>query len=203
MVSSFLKLLEQKYNGELDATAQKYIHFAVDGADRMKHLINDLLEYSRTGTNTDIPADTNMNEVMQEVMMVLHNSIREQHAVVEVDPLPVLHNTSKIQMFQLMQNLISNALKYHSERKPIIKIGARLVDESWVFSIKDNGIGIDPKFADKIFIIFQRLHNKTEFSGTGIGLSICKKIVEKHGGKIWVESTPGEGSIFYFSIPKR
>ena len=203
MVSSFLKLLEQKYKGELDATAQKYIHFAVDGSDRMKRLINDLLEYSRTGTNTDIAEDTNMNEVMQEVMMVLHNSIREQHAVVEVDRLPVLHNTSKIQMFQLMQNLISNALKYHSERKPLIKIGARLAGEAWVFSIKDNGIGIDPKFAEKIFIIFQRLHSKTEFSGTGIGLSICKKIVEKHGGKIWVESTPGKGSTFYFSIPKR
>jgi len=203
MVSSFLKLLEQKYKDELDETAQKYIHFAVDGSDRMKQLINDLLEYSRTGTNTDIATDTNMNEVMQEVLMVLHNSIREQHAAVEVEGLPVLHNTSKIQMFQLMQNLISNALKYHSERKPLIKIGARVVDAAWVFSIQDNGIGIDPKYADKIFIIFQRLHSKTEFSGTGIGLSICKKIVEKHGGKIWVESTPGNGSTFYFSIPKR
>lgn len=203
MVSSFLKLLEQKYKTQLDETGEKYIHFAVDGADRMKKLIMDLLEYSRTGTNKDIAADTDMNVVMTEVLGVLNTSIKEQNAVVKVGSLPVLPNTSKIQMFQLMQNLLGNALKYHGDNPPLVKINARESAVGWTFSIQDNGIGIDPKFSDKIFIIFQRLHSRNEFSGTGIGLSICKKIVEKHGGKIWVESEPGKGSTFYFSIPNR
>ena len=203
MVSSFLKLLEQKYQPQLDDTAGKYIHFAVDGADRMKGLINDLLEYSRTGTNKDVAADTDMNEVMGEVMNVMKSAIEECQAVVEIAPLPVLAGTSKLQMFQLMQNLLGNSLKYRSDKIPVIKVGVTDEGSQWVFSVSDNGIGFDQKFSEKIFIIFQRLHNKNEFSGTGIGLSICKKIVEKHNGKIWVHSTPGEGSTFYFSIPKK
>ena len=203
MVSSFLKLLEQKYQPLLDDTATKYIHFAVDGAQRMKSLINDLLEYSRTGTNKDIAADTDMNEVMGEVMNIMQSAIAEHQAVVEIAPLPVLAGTSKLQMFQLMQNLLGNSLKYRSDKKPVIKIDVADEGSEWVFSVSDNGIGFDQKFSEKIFIIFQRLHNKNEFSGTGIGLSICKKIVEKHNGKIWVHSTPDEGSIFYFSIPKQ
>ncbi|MCW3090904.1 MAG: domain S-box [Ferruginibacter sp.] len=202
MVSSFLKLLQQKYKTGLDETALKYIHFAVDGADRMKQLIMDLLEYSRTGTNSEVDVDTDMNEVMTDVLNVLETAICEQKAVVETGNLPTLSNTSKIQMFQVMQNLLSNAIKYRSEKDLAIKIEAKEEYDQWVFSVRDNGIGIDPKFSEKIFIIFQRLHNKTEYSGTGIGLSICKKIVEKHGGKIWVQSEVGAGSTFYFSIPK-
>lgn len=202
MVSSFLKLLEQKYEGKLDDTGLKYIHFAVDGADRMKQLIMDLLEYSRTGTNREIAADTNMNEVVAEVLNVLESATSEQAAVIETGNLPILANTSKIQMFQLIQNLLSNAIKYRSELPLKIKIDALEESSRWVFSISDNGIGIDARFSDKIFVIFQRLHNKNEYSGTGIGLSICKKIVEKHGGEIWVESAVGVGSTFFFSIPK-
>ncbi|MEP7107727.1 MAG: PAS domain S-box protein [Ferruginibacter sp.] len=203
MVTSFLKLLKQKFQEQLDETGEKYIYFAMDGAVRMKQLIMDLLEYSRTGTNKEIATDTDMNEVMTDVLIVLGNSVQEQQAVVEIGNLPVLPGTSKLQMFQLMQNLLSNALKYHSGKALVIKINAKEENEQWVFSIQDNGIGIDPKFSEKIFIIFQRLHSKEEYSGTGIGLSICKKIVEMNGGKIWVESSPGSGSTFYFSIPKK
>lgn len=200
MVSSFLQLLEKKYKDQLDETAKTYITFATNGAAQMKKLILDLLEYSRVGTSKEETTDTDMNEVVQNVLEIMKSKIREAGAEVEVEKLPVLPNTSKSQMLQLMQNLLSNALKYHGEKKPKVRICAREEDGKWVFSVKDNGIGIDPKFQDKVFIIFQRLHNKAEYSGTGIGLSICKKIVERHGGKIWVESGAGEGSTFYFSI---
>jgi PAS domain S-box-containing protein len=202
MVSSFLKLLEKKYKDQLDETAERYIHFAVDGADRMKQLIMDLLEYSRTGTNKDVATDTNMNDIATDVLRVLKSTIEEEQAMVITGDLPVLPNTNKLQMFQLMQNLVGNALKYHGDEKPVIRIDAKEEAQQWQFEVSDNGIGIDPRFSEKIFIIFQRLHNKNEFSGTGIGLSICKKIVEKHGGKIWVESAPTGGSTFYFTIPK-
>ncbi len=202
MISSFVQLLEKKYKDQLDDTASKYIHFAVDGAERMKKLILDLLEYSRVGTNTDLIADTNMNELMQEVLSNMKKTIEESEATIEIPDLPVLHNTRKTQMLQLMQNLLSNAIKYRSNKKPVIKIAVSEEAQQWLFSIKDNGIGIDPRFEDKIFIVFQRLHNKSEYSGTGIGLSVCKKIVERHGGKIWVESSPENGSVFYFTIAK-
>ncbi|MES2893845.1 MAG: PAS domain S-box protein [Bacteroidota bacterium] len=203
MVSSFLRMLEKKYKGQLDETAEKYIHFAVDGADRMKQLIMDLLEYSRTGTNKDVATNTNMNEIAADTLRVLKSTIEEEAAEVTIDHLPTLCNTNKLQMFQLMQNLVGNALKYRGAAPPVIHISVQEEPAQWLFSVKDNGIGIDPRFAEKIFIIFQRLHNKTEFSGTGIGLSICKKIVEKHGGKIWVKSQPGEGSTFFFTINKQ
>jgi light-regulated signal transduction histidine kinase (bacteriophytochrome) len=202
MVSSFMKLLEQKYKGQLDEKGEKYINFAVDGADRMKQLIMDLLEYSRTGTNRDVPIETDMNDVMKEVMSVLRNSIIENNAIVEVGQLPVLPKARRLQMFQLMQNLLGNALKYHSDKKPLIKIDAKCEAHQWLFSVQDNGIGIDPAYHEKIFVIFQRLHGRNEFSGTGIGLAICKKIVDKLGGKIWVESEPGVGSTFYFTVPR-
>ena len=202
MVTSFLKLFEKKYKGQLDETGEKYIYYAVDGAERMKQLIMDLLEYSRTGTNRDVTEDTDMNEMIDDVLKVLKNAVEETGANIQYYNLPVLPQASKVQMFQLMQNLVGNALKYHGPEKPIITINAAEQPTHWLFSINDNGIGIDPKFAEKIFIIFQRLHNKTEFSGTGIGLSICRKIVEKHGGKIWVESSGVGGSTFYFTIGK-
>jgi light-regulated signal transduction histidine kinase (bacteriophytochrome) len=195
-----LELLEKKYKEQLDETARTYISFATNGAAQMKKLILDLLEYSRVGTIKEDSSDTDMNEVMHTVLEILKHKIREAGAEVEVEKLPVLSNTSKTQMLQLMQNLLSNALKYHGDEKPRVKICATEEEGKWLFSVKDNGIGIDPKFQEKVFIIFQRLHNKKEYSGTGIGLSICKKIVERHGGKIWVESQSGQGSTFYFSI---
>lgn len=201
MISSFLKLLDQKYKPLLDDKGATYIHFAVDGAERMKQLIMDLLEYSRTGTNKDIAADADMNAVLADVQNVLGSPIREQNAVIEFSQLPVLFNTSRIMMFQLMQNLLGNALKYRGEKNPVIKIDVKEDEKQWQFSVEDNGI--DPKFSEKIFVIFQRLHNKEEFSGTGIGLAICKKIVDKLGGKIWVEPAPETGSIFYFTVPKK
>ena len=202
MVGSFLKLLEKKYKGQLDDTANKYIHFAVDGADRMKKLILDLLEYSRVGTSDYITADTDMNEVVNDVLNTFKNTLKELDATVTVASLPVLPNTRKLQMGQLMQNLVGNALKYHGDAKPLISIDVIENESEWLFTVKDNGIGIDQQYSEKVFIIFQRLHNQDEYSGTGIGLSVCKKIIEKHGGKIWVDSTPGEGSTFFFTYPK-
>lgn len=203
MVSSFLQLLEKKYSQQLDDNAHRYIQFAVDGASRMKRLILDLLEYSRVSTNNDITGNTDMNLVMDEVVDNFKLKLEELGAVIRYDSLPVLPNTRRTQMLQLMQNLIGNSLKYHGEDKPIIRIAANEEEDQWVFSVQDNGIGIDMKFAEKIFVIFQRLHNNSEYSGTGIGLSICKKIVERYGGQVWVESAPGAGSTFYFTISKQ
>lgn len=201
MVSSFLQLLQKKYQGKLDETADQYIHFAVDGAERMKKLIFDLLEYSRVGTNREILTDTNLNEIVSNVLMVFAEKIEKSKACVVIRKLPIVR-AHKTQLSQLFQNLIGNALKYNNSPVPKIEIGYEEKKEAWQFYIKDNGIGIDQKFFDKVFIIFQRLHNKNEFSGTGIGLAICKKIVERHGGSIWIESEPGKGSTFFFTIKK-
>lgn len=202
MVSSFLQLLQKRYNGQLDAKADQYIHYAVDGAERMKALIMDLLEYSRVGTGKENFAPVDTAVVMKEVGEIFHEKIITARAQVEIGMLPVVTG-DKVQLTQLLQNLVSNALKYHSDRPPVIRIGAQEEAACWKFSVADNGIGIDPQFFDKIFIIFQRLHNKTDYSGTGIGLAICKKIVERHGGRIWVESMPQQGSTFYFTIHKK
>lgn len=201
MVSSFLQLLQKKYQGKLDETADQYIHFAVDGAERMKKLIFDLLEYSRVGTNREIFIDTDLNEVVSNVLTVFAGQIEEAKASVVISKLPIVRG-HKTQLSQLFQNLIGNALKYNNSPAPNIEIGCEEKKEAWQFYVKDNGIGIDRKFFDKVFIIFQRLHNKNEFSGTGIGLAICKKIVERHGGSIWIESEPGKGSTFFFTLKK-
>ncbi len=202
MVSGFLQLLEKEYKSELDATAQKYIYFAVDGAIRMKQLIADLLEYSRAGNKAGELADNDMNDVVDEVLNVLRVAIKEAQASILCNPLPVLPNTRRTQLVQLLQNLIGNALKYRGSNKPEICIDAIENEHDWVLAVKDNGIGFESTNAERIFDVFQRLHNADKYSGTGIGLSICKKIVERHGGKIWARSTPGTGSTFYFSIPK-
>jgi PAS domain S-box-containing protein len=207
MVSSFLQLLQKKYGGQLDAKADQYIHYAVDGAERMKALIMDLLEYSRVGTGKEGFGWVDTAGVMAEVGAVFREKIVAARAQVEIGVLPVVWG-DKVQLTQLFQNLLSNALKYQREEPPVIRIGAKAVSgdpragegEQRQFFVADNGIGIDPLFFDKIFIIFQRLHNKSDYSGTGIGLAICKKIVERHGGKIWVESDPQRGSVFYFTI---
>lgn len=202
MVSSFLQLLEKKYNRQLDAQAQHYIHFAVDGAERMKQLILDLLAYSRLGTQAQPFESVNLNLILEDVRASLKSLIQENHVTIHVQTLPTVH-AIRTQMFQLFQNLISNAVKYRKpDQTPQIHIRSRENTAYWYMEIEDNGIGIDERFYDKIFIVFQRLHNRSEHSGTGIGLAICKKIVERHGGSIGVNSQPGKGSIFYFSIPK-
>lgn len=202
MVSSFLQLLQKRYGGHLDGKADQYIHYAVDGAERMKALIMDLLEYSRVGTAKEGFGMVDVNTVLTEVSDVFREKIISAHASIDIGPMPCVWG-DKVQVSQLFQNLLSNALKYHSEEPPVIVIRAQEEPNFWRFSIGDNGIGIESQFFDKIFIIFQRLHNKSEYSGTGIGLAICKKIVERHGGKIWVESAPQKGSTFYFTISKK
>lgn len=200
MVSSFLQLLEKKLEGQLDDTTKKYIFFAVDGAERMKKLIQDLLQYSRVGSNKETVGNVDCNEVMEVITRMYSLAIEESKAVLTVHPLPVIKGEKSL-IQQLFLNLVGNALKY-ADKQPIIEIGYEENDREWQFFVKDNGIGIDSKFFQKIFVIFQRLHNKTEYSGTGIGLAICKKIVDRHGGKIWVESEPKNGSTFFFTIPK-
>lgn len=201
MVTSFLSLLEKKLGDKIDPVNKKYIDFAVDGADRMKKLIHDLLEYSRTGNKKEAWQLVNCNAVMQNVLDLLALAIDEAKATIVIHSLPVVPGV-EAEMQQLFQNLIGNALKYRDSNSAEIEVGCDEDDQLWTFYIKDNGLGIDSKYFEKIFIIFQRLHNKSEYSGTGIGLSICKKIVNLHGGNIWVKSELGKGSIFYFTIPK-
>jgi len=202
MVSSFLQLLQKRYAANLDHKANEYIHFAVDGAERMKRLIMDMLEYSRVNTSKDNREEVDMMEVMNEVKLNLASSIAQTAAIVQFDQLPTI-KAVRSQMIQLLQNLVGNAIKYKKpDIKPHIQISSVEDAKEWQFYVKDNGIGIEERFYEKIFVIFQRLHNKSAYSGTGIGLAICKKIVERHHGKISVTSTIGEGSIFIFSIRK-
>ncbi len=201
MVSSFLQLLRKKYKDQLDETADRYIDFAVDGAERMKKLILDLLEYSRLGSNVQKFSLFGLKELIEEVCTLFSAQLKESGAVVEVASLPLLYG-HRDQIGQLFQNLIGNALKYRSQDAPHIRIGCSDKDSHWEFFVADNGIGIESRFFEKVFIIFQRLHNKSEYSGTGIGLAICKKIVERHKGKIWLDSEPGRGSTFRFTLAK-
>jgi PAS domain S-box-containing protein len=200
MVTGFMGLFQQKYQGQIDESADKYIHFAVDGAKRMQRLIEDLLTYSRVGSKGKEPAPTDAGEVVRGVLAGLGPSIEESKAEVSVGELPTV-KADATQLAQVFQNLIANAVKFRGDGAPKIRVEARRGAEHWVFSVADNGIGIDPEFAPKVFVIFQRLHTKEKYPGTGIGLAICKKIVERHGGRIWVESQPGRGATFYFTIP--
>jgi PAS domain S-box-containing protein len=199
MVASFTELLARKYKGRLDKDADEFISIAVDGANRMKQLINDLLAFSRVGSKAKPFEPTDLNEAFNHAVGNLAVTIKEHGAVIEADPLPVLM-ADRAQMVQLSQNLISNAIKFHSLMQPQIKISASHKDGLWTFSIRDNGIGIEAQDIERIFTVFQRLHGKRDYPGTGIGLAICKKIVERHGGRIWVESEPGKGSTFFFTI---
>jgi light-regulated signal transduction histidine kinase (bacteriophytochrome) len=201
MVSSFMNLLSRRLEDQLDDTAKQYMHYAVDGADRMKSLIHDLLEYSRVGTNKENFVKTDPAEVINYVIRVLDEEIQKTGAQISIGPMPLIM-ANKTLFSQLLVNLVSNALKYNGNKVPQIELGCTENAHEYKFYVKDNGEGIDQKFFDKIFIIFQRLHNKGEYSGTGIGLAICKKIVEAHKGRIWVESEKGIGSTFYFTIPK-
>ncbi|GEM_PF-887882 len=201
MITSYTQLLGQKYQEKFDQNAKEFIQFALDGAARMKDLINDLLTYSRVGASQE-PTDfvsTDFKTVFETAITNLSVAIAENKAKVGHGSLPTVPVDSS-QMVQLFQNLIANAIKFHGERSPEIKVEAQPQNGQWLFSIADNGIGIDPKHTDRIFEIFQRAPTGTKYPGTGIGLAICKKIVERHGGKIWVESRPGQGSTFYFTV---
>lgn len=201
MVSSYTQLLAQYYENQLDDKANKFIHYAVDGAARMQLLINDLLTYSRVGTKGKPLEPTDAHAVLGEVINNLKMYIDEAKAIITNDELPEVRADDS-QLVQLFQNLISNAIKFKGEAVPHVHVSARDEGQEWLFSVKDNGIGIDQEYADKVFVIFQRLHTKEEYPGSGIGLAICKKIIERHGGRIWFESVVGKGTTFYFTLPK-
>lgn len=201
MVTSFLQLLKQRYKYELDSDANEFIDFAVDGAKRMHNLIEDLLAYSRIMTQGKEFTNVDMNEVLKHVLTNLKVSIDENNAIVTHDPLPKI-KADESQMIQLIQNLIENSLKYRGEKVPKIHISVMDDDDEWIFSVKDNGIGINPKHSERIFMIFKRLHTNQEYDGTGIGLAIIKRIVDRHFGRVWVESELDKGSTFFFTISK-
>ncbi|GAB2654140.1 hypothetical protein GCM10027036_04360 [Flavihumibacter cheonanensis] len=202
MVSSFLQLLKQRYHGQLDKKADTYIEFAVDGANRMKDLIHGLLDYARVGNTSADAVPVDLNLVIRDVQILLKTKIEESNAVILTEHLPIIPRANYTQLLQLMQNLLGNALKYRGEKDPLVQVGVEDSGETWTIHVKDNGIGLDMRYADKVFQVFQRLHQQKTYTGTGIGLSICKRIVEKMGGKIWVDSEPGKGSTFYFTIVK-
>jgi len=201
MITSYVQLLSRRYQNQLDDEANEFIDFAVDGATRMQRLINDLLAYSRVGTNGKPFEPTNCTNIIKQVMHNMEPVIIENKATITYDQLPVVM-ADNLQLEQLFQNLISNAIKFRNQISPQIHISAtqNQVNE-WMFSIQDNGIGIEQEYAERIFVIFQRLHTRDKYSGTGIGLAICKKIIERHNGQIWFESQPGAGATFYFTIP--
>jgi PAS domain S-box-containing protein len=200
MISSYVQLLARRYKDKLDADGQEFIAFAVDGAARMRGLINDLLAYSRIDTQGKALEPTDCNDLVKEVLVDLQVAIRENEALVTHDELPTVA-ADRTQLRQLFQNLIGNAIKFRGDEQPAVHLGVEPHGEEWMFSVRDNGIGFDPKFADRIFAIFQRLHGREKYPGTGIGLAVCKKIVERHGGRIWAESQPNHGATFYFTLP--
>lgn len=202
MVTSYLQLLEHRYRDRLDADAHDFIAYAVDGANRMKQLITDLLAYSRIGTHGKPFGYIDCQAILKQAIANLKVAIEEAQAVVTYDSLPQLQ-ADATQLTQLFQNLISNAIKFRGDRPPSVHISAEPQEEGWLFSVRDNGIGIEAEYAEKIFVIFQRLHHRTEYPGTGLGLAICKKIVERHGGSIWIESEPKRGSTFWFTLRDR
>ena len=200
MVSSYVALLGRRYGGELDERADKYIHFAVDGANRMQRLIHDLLAYSRVGTQGAelIPTDT--APVLRETLSNLELAIEDSEAQVVFSDLPsVMGDPSQLR--QLFQNIIGNALKFRSESRPRVELDAKRDGDQWTFSIRDNGVGFDQRYAERVFGVFKRLHRNADIPGTGIGLAICQRIIDRHGGRIWAESKLGEGSCFYFTLP--
>jgi signal transduction histidine kinase len=199
MVASFCELLSQRYRGKLDEKADKYIDYAVDGAQRMQRLITDLLQYSRVGTQARALQPTDASAVLGSVMVGLQNVIEASLAVIVSGPLPAVQ-ADEMQLGQVFQNLIGNALKFRGEQVPRIRVSAEVVDKMVHFSVSDNGIGIEKDSSGRIFQMFQRLHTREKYEGSGIGLAIAKKIVEQHGGKIWFESVPGQGTTFYFTL---
>jgi PAS domain S-box-containing protein len=199
-VASCVQLLQKRYAGQLDARADEFIAHSVAGIKRMETLINDLLAYSRVGTEAQPLVPTDCESLLQNVLADLSMAIVESGAVVTHDPLPTLEADST-QLAQIFQNLIGNAIKFHGNRPPLIHVGAEKNAGVWTVSVTDNGIGIEPQYFERVFQVFQRLHTRKEYQGTGIGLAICKKIVERHGGRLWIESQPEQGSVFRFTLP--
>lgn len=201
IVSSYIQLFSKRYQSEVDETAQKYIQYIVDNNKRIQDMIASLLKYSRVGRKAASPHKIDSTIACEQAISNLKLSIAQKEAIVNFKKLPEVF-ANETELLQIFQNLISNAIKYCSKKKPVVSIEAHEHQNEWVFTVSDNGIGIEPEYSEKIFEIFKRLHTKSEYPGTGIGLAICKKIVEKNRGRIWVESTPGQGSKFHFTIPK-
>ena len=199
-VASYVQLLSRRYRDQLDADAVDFIDFAVGGVRRMQHLIEDLLAFSRVGTRGAPLVPTGMHAVFEDTLASLHAALEESHATVTADPLPMVVADAG-QLAQLLTNLIGNALKFRGTDAPHVRVSAERSGRMWTISVQDNGIGIAPEYFERIFVIFQRLHSREEYVGTGVGLAICKKIVERHGGRIWVESAPGSGARFSFTLP--
>lgn len=199
-ISSFTQLLAKRYQDKLDDKAREFINFAVDGCKRMQTLINDLLSFSRVGTQGKPLEPVSCDAVLDRVLGSLKIAIQESRAIISRDPLPFVL-ADQVQLGQLFQNLLGNAMKFRGKDSPNIRITAERLGRQWKISVHDDGIGISPEHYDRIFVIFQRLHTKTQYPGTGIGLAICKKIVERHGGRIWVSPAPDGGSIFCFTLP--
>lgn len=200
MVATYTQLLAERYKGKLDSDADKYIHYAVDGALRMQKLVQDLLAFSRVGRHGIALESTDCNTVLELSLSNLNAAIQESGAVIRHGPLPVVMADSS-QLVQVFQNLIGNAIKFRGSEAPSIQVNAEATANEWIFSVTDNGIGIPPEQTENVFVIFRRLHTHAEYPGNGIGLSVCKKIVERHGGRIWVKSEPGRGSNFQFTLP--
>lgn len=198
MVSSYVQLLATRYKDKLDQDANDFIGFALDGSNKMRNLINDLLQYSRVNKVRTFE-QIDMNNLLNEVLQNFKDPIKENNATIKSDSLPEIFG-DKILIGQLLQNLISNAIKFRGAQNPEIYISGKKINKEYLFSVKDNGIGIAKEYEDTIFVIFQRLHRDEKYPGTGIGLAICKKIVERHGGKIWFESEINIGTTFYFTI---
>ncbi|MDO8541424.1 MAG: PAS domain-containing protein [Opitutaceae bacterium] len=199
-VASCVQLLQKRYEGKLDARADEFISHAVEGTKRMQALITDLLAYSRVGTHPHPFEPVKMGEVVDEALANLTMALQESGAIVHRDALPAI-TADGSQLVQVFQNLIGNALKFRGEQTPKIRITARAEGAGWVFGVADNGIGIEPQYFERVFRVFQRLHTRARYPGTGIGLAICKKVVERHGGRIWIESQPGQGATFFFTLP--
>ena len=200
MVSGFTGLLKRRYGGKLDADADEYIEFAVSGANRMQSLINDLLSYSRVGREEVAAKAVDTQVALDQALANLQTAIEERKALVSCGQLPTVMANHGM-LVRLFQNLIANALKFCKAERPIVRIQAERRGGEWVLSVADNGIGIEPQYQDRIFLIFQRLHKQSEYPGTGIGLAVCKRIVERNGGRIWLESEPGKGTTFFFTLP--
>ncbi len=199
MVTSYMQLLQRDLGPNLTENQNQYLNFAIDGGRRMSELIQDLLSYSRVSAVEPQRELVDFNEVIKDVQIHLRTAIAESGASVISSDLPKM-TADGSQVRQLFQNLVSNAIKYRGESPPVIKVSAKHVDGDWLFSVADNGLGIDPENRQRIFEMFSRIHDRS-VPGTGIGLAICQRVVERLGGRIWVESTPGEGSTFYFTIP--
>jgi light-regulated signal transduction histidine kinase (bacteriophytochrome) len=200
MVSNHLQLLSRRYRGRLDQDADEFIDFALEGANRLKSLITDILAYSRVGKRDRRLAPVEMASIFARMMETYGPIVEDCRGSLTHDDLPAIQGDEE-QMIQLLQNLIDNSIKFRSKEPPRIHVGARQLSERLLFFVRDNGIGIDPQYTGRVFAIFQRLHSRDDYPGTGIGLAICRKIIERHGGHIWVDSEPGKGATFYFTLP--